>query len=188
MASYCIHGMKRKNGFGSDLYSKQRMGMADSMGITRSRVYTAMGMYIGNVSLHSHGSLIVKDRKMRTSLLLYLLSFQRQYLDIYHRSVVAVDSHVGDGIDDIHSFVGLTEYGVVTIEMWSSFCRLNDEELATIGIGSSVCHGEGSFDMCEFWNEFIFEFLSVDTLPSSSRRSRVSSLDHEVLDDTVKYC
>ena len=76
--------------------------------------------------------------------------FEREYLYIDHRAIIAVDSHVGDGIDDVHPFVGLTEYGVVTIEMWCSFCSLDDEELASVRIRTSIGHGEGSFEVCKF--------------------------------------
>lgn len=121
-------------------------------------------------------------------LLLYFLGLQREYLDIYHRSVITVDSHVGDGIDDIHSLIGLSEYRVMVIKVRCTFCGLYDEELTSIGVRPSIGHGKSSLEVSQSWSEFILEFLSVDTLPSSPRRSRVSSLDHEVLDDSMKHC
>jgi hypothetical protein len=57
---------------------------------------------------------------------------------------------------------------------------IGDEELAAIGIGSAVCHGDDSsavvFDCV---NDLVLERSTVDTLTDFSSPGRVSSLDDE---------
>ena len=57
---------------------------------------------------------------------------------------------LGDGIDDVLTFGDFTEYGVFAIEMWSR--SVGHEELGTVGIRTSVGHGEDTcFFMFEVW-------------------------------------
>lgn len=117
--------------------------------------------------------------------LFHFLDFEGKNLYIDHRTIVSVGSHIGDSIDHVHAFVGLTEHGMVTIEMVGGLC-LDYEELASVAIRSGIRHGQGSLDVRQTWSELVLERLSVYTLSSHSSRGRVSSLDHEILDYTVE--
>lgn len=68
-------------------------------------------------------------------------------------------------------------------------CSLDsaDEELASVGVGSSVGHGKNSWTSVLEMEVLILEFVSVDGLSSSSVVvSEVTSLAHEIVDDTVE--
>lgn len=65
--------------------------------------------------------------------------------------------------------------------------RKSDEELATIGIGTTVCHtqytGAGVF---ERRMDFIFEFLAEDGTATPASARWVAGLDHEIWDYTME--
>jgi hypothetical protein len=63
-----------------------------------------------------------------------------------------------------------------------------NEELGGIGAGSSIGHGEHErLVMVEGLMYLIFKVFSPDGDPSSAVSLRITSLDHEVLDDSVEY-
>ena len=61
-----------------------------------------------------------------------------------------------------------------------------DEELTSIGVGSSVCHWNAERFMLEH-KVFVLESVSVDRLATCSITScEITSLDHEVRNDSVE--
>ena len=63
---------------------------------------------------------------------------------------------------------------------------LHDKELATVGIWTSVSHGQGTTDIVKFFWEFILKWFAVDWLATHTSSSWVSTLNHKVLDNTVE--
>lgn len=45
-----------------------------------------------------------------------------------------------------------------------------------------------AFLVGERWMKFILEFLAIDALTTAACPSRITALDHEIGDDTMKYC
>ena len=62
-----------------------------------------------------------------------------------------------------------------------------DEELTSIGVLSSVCHGQAERFMRKF-EVFVVKFTSIDGYSSGSITTcEVSSLDHKVRNDSVEF-
>jgi len=63
-----------------------------------------------------------------------------------------------------------------------------DEELRAVGVLASVCHGECTGSSVLEFEVLVSELVTVDGLSSSSvATGEVTTLDHEVLDDTVEF-
>ena len=86
---------------------------------------------------------------------------------------------------DVHAFSDFAEDGVVHVEPWGG-CG-GDEELAAVGAGAGVGHGEKSwlikFDIA---GAFVFEVFAPDGFAAAPGSGRVAALDHELLNDAVK--
>ena len=62
-----------------------------------------------------------------------------------------------------------------------------DEELAAVGVGSRVRHGEPAGPFVLQLEVFVLEFGAVDALPARSVAvGEVAALQHEVFDDPVE--
>jgi hypothetical protein len=88
--------------------------------------------------------------------------------------------------DSVHTVLigDLSEDHVLSVEPWGLDC--GDVELGAVGVGTSVGHGDDS-DVVFHDEVLVFEFWSVNGLSSGAVVvGEVSSLDHEVLDDSVE--
>ena len=68
------------------------------------------------------------------------------------------------------------------VEPWGRF--LDDKELATVGVGSGVSHGQDAgFRVLEIGIEFVLEAISRTT---GAVAQRIAPLDHKAGDDAMK--
>src|ERR1700678_1755859 len=98
-------------------------------------------------------------------------------------AVLAVFADLGDFFYDVVAFDYFAEDGVLAGEPAGvGYC---DEELAAVGVGAGVCHGELSFFL-----EAVFGALGlVGELVAGAAHAvafGVATLDHELRDDAVK--
>lgn len=90
-----------------------------------------------------------------------------------------------DFLDDVHAFSDGSEDAMLAIQPGGLDGA--EEELRSVGIGSSVGHGQDTGSSVLEGEVLIGEFLSVDGFSSSSvALGEITSLAHEVGDDTVK--
>ena len=87
-----------------------------------------------------------------------------------------------DLVDRLHSPDHFSKYRMLPVQPWS--CFVGDEELASIGVRTRVCHGEDS-------RSGMFEIrvnLILKTVPrtSASGSQRIAPLDHEICNHPVK--
>src|SRR5262245_47786227 len=98
-----------------------------------------------------------------------------------NRPIAKIPRHVDDGVDDILAFYDLAEHAVFAVEPWGRF--LDDKELATVGIGSGVSHGQDArFRVLEIGIEFVLEAISRTT---GAVAQRIAPLDHKAGDDAM---
>lgn len=95
-------------------------------------------------------------------------------------------SSVGlDLLDEIRSLDNLTEDDVLSVQPGGD--DGGDEELRTVGVGSSVGHGEEEGAIVLKLKVLVVELVSVDGNSSSSVVvGEVTSLEHKVGDDTME--
>lgn len=106
-------------------------------------------------------------------------------LDLRDRSISCTGANTAELVDHVHSLDYFTKDGVLAIEVrsWAQ----GDEELGTIGVGARVCHGEGSFGLVlERRNELVLEFGAEDGAATTTGTGRVTTLNHESRNDSVK--
>lgn len=90
-----------------------------------------------------------------------------------------------DLLDDIHSLGDFSEDDVLSVEPAGD--DGGDEELGSVGVGSSIGHGEESRPGVLELEVLVSELLSVDGLSSGSVVfSEVAALEHELGDDSVE--
>lgn len=100
--------------------------------------------------------------------------------------MVAFDE--GDFVGDVEAFRNVPEYGVFIIQ--KVIVDGVDEELAPIGIGAGVGHGEGATVVFEIGVEDIIDLITgafVAVAARSVGAFEVAALDHEVGDDAMEY-
>ena len=106
-------------------------------------------------------------------------------LDIFSRSVIFAGRHSSDPLNGDQTTVNTTKNSVFTIQMRSG-CKCN-EKLTAIRVGTTVCHGKDtSTGMFEIWMNFIGKRFAVNRSTTSSCSGRISSLNHEVINDAMK--
>lgn len=89
---------------------------------------------------------------------------------------------LGDRVDDVLAFGHMAEDRVLVIEMWRRTVR--DEELAAIGLRTSICHGEDAWlVVLQVRTEFVFELVAW---AARACARGITALDHEIGDDAVK--
>ena len=90
-----------------------------------------------------------------------------------------------DSLHDVQSFDDTSENDVLSVEPLGLDGA--EEELRSVGVWSSISHGEDSWSGVLLLEVLVWELLSVDGFSSSSvSAGEVSSLDHEVRDDAMK--
>lgn len=105
--------------------------------------------------------------------------------DVLLRTITPAFRDVLDTVDNLHSREHLSENDVLSVEPASHNC--GDEKLRAIGILSSVCHGEKARSSMLELEVLIWESVTVDGLaPCTITASEVTTLNHEVFDDTVE--
>src|SRR4029434_9760077 len=99
-----------------------------------------------------------------------------------NRPIAKIPRHVGDCIDDVLAFYDLAEDAVFAVQPWGRF--LDDEELATVGVGSGVGHGQDArFGVLEIGIEFVLEAISRT---AGAVAQRIAPLDHKAGDNAMK--
>jgi len=88
-----------------------------------------------------------------------------------------------DGVDDVFAAGHLTEDGVLVIEIGA--VDVGDEELAAVGAGSGVGHGDDSRLVALVGAAFDFVFEAVAGTAAAGAFG-AAALDHEVGDYTVE--
>merc|ERR1712038_1237232 len=90
-----------------------------------------------------------------------------------------------DLLDDIHTLADLTENNMLSIKPLGLSSA--EEELASIGVGASIGHGENSRSSVLQSEVLILELVSVDGLATGSVMvGEVATLAHESWNDPVK--
>mmetsp|Transcript_10872 Transcript_10872/g.22634 ORF Transcript_10872/g.22634 Transcript_10872/m.22634 type:complete len:321 (+) Transcript_10872:56-1018(+) len=90
-----------------------------------------------------------------------------------------------DGLHDVKAFHDLSEDGVPSVQPRGRHCA--DEELGTVGVWPRVGHAQHARSSVLKVEVLVGEGSAVDALaPRSVSCGEVSSLDHEVLDDSVE--
>lgn len=112
-----------------------------------------------------------------------------EFTAVHHNDVdlrlVGLGLHVLDLANDALAIDNLAENNVLAIEVggWNG----GDEELATVGAGAGVGHGEQEGAVMLEVEILIGELLAVDRFAAGTvERSKVTTLDHELLDDPVE--
>jgi hypothetical protein len=91
-----------------------------------------------------------------------------------------------ESLNDVHTFDNFTENDVFSIEPWA--WDGSDEELGSVSVRTSVGHGKKTWLGVFNWETFIIEFGSVDGFTTSSvSNGEVTTLDHELWDDSVEW-
>jgi len=115
---------------------------------------------------------------------------------ILQLTTVGNDHGLGGGVTTVawellnlvHDFLpggDFTEDDVLAIEMSRS--ASGDEELRSIGVRTSISHGELVLFIVLNGERLILEFLAVDRFTSSSvTEGEIASLKHESVNDTVE--
>merc|ERR1712176_810255 len=107
----------------------------------------------------------------------------------YHdrlRSFSAITADCFNPLDNVHSFRHGAEDDVLPVQP-RRFGRAK-EKLASVGVRSSVRHGQNSRASVLKDKVLIWEFVSVDRFAPSSVASReIATLAHEARDDAVKF-
>src|SRR3954451_9518262 len=97
------------------------------------------------------------------------------------RTVLGAGLHALDGVDRVHAVGHPPEHGVLAVEPGRRLGR-DDEELAAVGVGPGVGHGQsGALDL-------VVVELVLEGVAGPARAGPVggAALDHEVLDDPVE--
>ncbi len=92
---------------------------------------------------------------------------------------VGLSGGSGNSIDYLYTLSDLTKDDVVFRKI---VILMHDEELGTVGVGTGVGHGNGATSV--FTSEgFVCKFV---TWSASAGAGRVTALDHEAVNGTVK--
>lgn len=90
-----------------------------------------------------------------------------------------------DFLDNIHSFHDVSENNVLVVE--PSGLDGANEELAAVGVGSSVGHGQNTLASVLHLEVLVVELVAVDGLATGTvALGEVTSLDHKLGNDTVE--
>jgi len=96
-----------------------------------------------------------------------LLYFNVDYLDVFERLVGSVGANVLDLVHDVHSLGDTAKDRVFVVQAVDRHGR--NEELATVGVGSSVGHRQRARTIvAQRWVELVFKVLAPDTRSAST--------------------
>lgn len=109
----------------------------------------------------------------------------RDDLDVLDRPIQLARPRTAHLVDDIHAIDDLAKDGVLAIEVRRG--GQGDEELAAVGAGPAVGHGQDALaGVSARGVELVLELAAVDGLAARARARRVAALDHEARDDAVE--
>ena len=100
-------------------------------------------------------------------------------------AIVAAGGVSLNGIKNVHAFNELAKHNMVTVEMGSG--NEGDEELGSVGVGTSISHGKET-SLCVLVHEaFIIEAVAVDRFAATTVIcSEITTLSHELRNNTVE--
>lgn len=105
--------------------------------------------------------------------------------DVLRWPVHAISRLVLNVGDDVQALDDLTENNVTSIEPLS--LHRADEKLASVRVGTGIRHTQDSWSGVGQFEVLVGELVAVDTLAAGAiARGEITTLDHEVLDNTVK--
>jgi len=101
------------------------------------------------------------------------------------RGLAALGAHGFNLLYDVHAFYDLTKDDVLAVQPRGGDGA--EEELGSVGVGTGVGHGQDAGPFVLVDEVLVRKLLAVDRLTTSSvASSEVSSLAHELRDDTMK--
>ena len=91
-----------------------------------------------------------------------------------------------ESIEYFETFRNLAEHDMLSIKMRG--CNEAKEELAAVGVGASVCHGENTTASVSLREILVFEAATVDRLTTTAiATSEVATLSHEARNNSVEH-
>jgi len=98
----------------------------------------------------------------------------------------ALAANLFDGSDNVHTFGDLTKNDVFTVQPRSN--SGGQKKLTTIGVWSTVGHGQKTWSSVLFDEVFVCEFFAVDRFTAGTVLSgKVATLAHEAWNDSVEW-
>ena len=99
--------------------------------------------------------------------------------------VLAICLHYAQTHNDLHARGDAAENRVFAVKPGRG--SQGDEELAAIGVGTCIRHGQNAgAGVLELLFDLVLELGAKDAVPATASASGVSPLNHEVLDDAVE--
>mmetsp|Transcript_23084 Transcript_23084/g.32566 ORF Transcript_23084/g.32566 Transcript_23084/m.32566 type:complete len:203 (+) Transcript_23084:478-1086(+) len=90
-----------------------------------------------------------------------------------------------DSLDNVHTVDDFAKHAVFSVQVWGS--NGSNEELGTVGMGSSVGHGQQARGTVLQLEVFVAELAAVNRFTASTISTRkVTSLKHEPRDDAME--
>jgi hypothetical protein len=91
-----------------------------------------------------------------------------------------------DLLNNVETLNNFSEHNVLTIQPWT--WDSGDEELGTVGVWTSVGHGQQTWSVVSLSKVLVSKLLTVDGLTTGTITSgEVTTLQHELWDDSVEW-
>lgn len=129
-------------------------------------------------------SQLIKPSLPSPSLLLNDLSPYN--LELRDRTIRLIRLDPAHPLHDAHATRDPTKDGVLSVQPRRG--RQRDEELAPVGVGTGVCHGQDPrARVLKVRPDLVLELVAVDGGAAPARARRVAALDHKVANNPVEH-